>query len=93
MFKEYLGNNINPFVLTQSSNVTIENVACSQISSINGKCVGIHTINNCSTIKTNNINIIDNMATIQNGLQKNNGEMQNVFQKILVKLIRNYTKS
>uniref|UniRef100_A0A6C0EJZ8 Uncharacterized protein n=1 Tax=viral metagenome TaxID=1070528 RepID=A0A6C0EJZ8_9ZZZZ len=93
LFKEYLGNNINPFVLTQSTNVTIENVDCSQIISTNGKCVGIHTINNCSTIKTNNINIIDNMATIQNGLQKNNGEMQNVFQKILVKLIRNYTKS
>ena len=58
-YKNYLGNNINSIVLTQSSNINISNIICKNMKTLNGKCKGVHLINNNNNITTNNINIVE----------------------------------
>ena len=67
-YKNYLGNNINVIVLTQSSNIDISNIFCKNMKSLNGTCKGIHLIHNNNSITTNNTNIVetDNINNLLN---------------------------
>lgn len=53
--KKYLGNDIVPILITASIDIDINNVYCTNVTSLKGGCVGIRTIGNCDNIDTNNI--------------------------------------
>ena len=87
LYKNYLGNNINAILLTQSSNIDISNIICENIKSLNGTCKGIHFINNNNNITANNINIIDTI--IENN--QLNQEVNNLI-KYLIQYIKHLNR-
>ena len=55
--ENYVGGDIVPVLIASSNNVSLNNMYCSEVSTLNGKCQGVKLVGNSKNIDIRNINV------------------------------------